>query len=80
VARLLSITETIFVVRRTISAVLKMPSIFPGFVPAYIRPLFCEGKGPFRWAALSGDPEDIAVTDAVLTELFPDNSRVTSDG
>lgn len=46
---------------------------FPGFVPAYIRPLFCEGKGPFRWVALSGDPEDIAVTDQVLLDLFPDN-------
>jgi len=47
---------------------------FPGFVPAYIRPLFCEGKGPFRWVALSGDPEDIAVTDRVLLELFPHNT------
>ncbi|MBP9883474.1 MAG: urocanate hydratase [Chitinophagales bacterium] len=47
---------------------------FPGFVPAYIRPLFCEGKGPFRWAALSGDPNDIAVTDALLMELFPENA------
>ena len=46
---------------------------FPGFVPAYIRPLFCKGKGPFRWAALSGDPEDIAVTDKVMMELFPEN-------
>ncbi len=46
---------------------------FPGFVPAYIRPLFCEGKGPFRWAALSGDLEDIAVTDKVILELFPEN-------
>ena len=46
---------------------------FPGFVPAYIRPLFCEGKGPFRWVALSGDPEDIRVTDEVLLELFPEN-------
>lgn len=46
---------------------------FPGFVPAYIRPLFCEGKGPFRWAALSGDPEDIRVTDQLMMELFPDN-------
>jgi urocanate hydratase len=46
---------------------------FPGFVPAYIRPLFCEGKGPFRWVALSGDPEDIYTTDAALKELFPDN-------
>ncbi|MBA3530624.1 MAG: urocanate hydratase [Ardenticatenales bacterium] len=47
---------------------------FPGFVPAYIRPLFCEGKGPFRWAALSGDPEDIARTDEALLKLFPENS------
>ncbi len=46
---------------------------FPGFVPAYIRPLFCEGKGPFRWAALSGDPEDIRVTDNVMLQLFPEN-------
>jgi urocanate hydratase len=46
---------------------------FPGFVPAYIRPLFCEGKGPFRWAALSGDPNDIAVTDEVISKLFPEN-------
>ena len=46
---------------------------YPGFVPAYIRPLFCEGKGPFRWAALSGDPADIAVTDRAVLELFPDN-------
>jgi urocanate hydratase len=46
---------------------------FPGFVPAYIRPLFCEGKGPFRWVALSGDPEDIYRTDALIKELFPDN-------
>ncbi len=46
---------------------------FPGFVPAYIRPLFCEGKGPFRWAALSGDPQDIKVTDDKIRELFPQN-------
>jgi urocanate hydratase len=46
---------------------------FPGFVPAYIRPLFCQGKGPFRWAALSGDPADIAATDRAILELFPDN-------
>jgi urocanate hydratase len=46
---------------------------FPGFVPAYIRPLFCEGRGPFRWAALSGDPADIAATDAGILDLFPDN-------
>jgi urocanate hydratase len=47
---------------------------FPGFVPAYIRPLFCEGKGPFRWVALSGDPEDIYVTDKVIAELFPEDA------
>ncbi len=49
---------------------------FPGFVPAYIRPLFCQGKGPFRWVALSGDPEDIRKTDAKIKELFPDNHHV----
>jgi urocanate hydratase len=49
---------------------------FPGFVPAYIRPLFCEGKGPFRWAALSGDPNDIAATDQVIAELFPQNQSL----
>ena len=47
---------------------------FPGFVPAYIRPLFCEGKGPFRWAALSGDPNDIAVTDELIMNMFPNNT------
>ena len=50
------------------------PFAFPGFVPAYIRPLFCEGKGPFRWAALSGDANDIAVTDEVIVNLFPNNA------
>ncbi len=49
---------------------------FPGFVPAYVRPLFCRGKGPFRWVALSGDPEDIAKTDAKLKELFPDDAHL----
>jgi urocanate hydratase len=49
---------------------------FPGFVPAYIRPLFCEGKGPFRWAALSGDPKDIAETDRAVLDLFPDNDHL----
>jgi urocanate hydratase len=49
---------------------------FPGFVPAYIRPLFCEGKGPFRWVALSGDPHDIEVTDQAVLDLFPDNHRL----
>ncbi|TFW07749.1 urocanate hydratase [Oxalobacteraceae bacterium OM1] len=49
---------------------------FPGFVPAYIRPMFCEGKGPFRWVALSGDPEDIYKTDAKIKELFPQNKHV----
>jgi urocanate hydratase len=49
---------------------------FPGFVPAYIRPLFCRGIGPFRWVALSGDPDDIAKTDAKLKELFPENASL----
>jgi urocanate hydratase len=49
---------------------------FPGFVPAYIRPLFCEGKGPFRWAALSGDPNDIHTTDKVIASLFPENQSL----
>ena len=49
---------------------------FPGFVPAYIRPLFCEGKGPFRWAALSGNPADIAKTDQAILELFPENEQL----
>ncbi len=49
---------------------------YPGFVPAYIRPLFCEGKGPFRWVALSGDPEDIYTTDAAMLELFPENEHL----
>ncbi|MEV8373800.1 urocanate hydratase [Kribbella sp. NPDC056861] len=50
---------------------------FPGFVPAYIRPLFCEGKGPFRWAALSGNPRDIHRTDQAILDLFPDNEHLT---
>ena len=49
---------------------------YPGFVPEYVRPLFCEGKGPFRWAALSGDPEDIYVTDSALIEAFPENKHM----
>src|SRR4029079_2456298 len=49
---------------------------FPGFVPAYIRPLFCEGKGPFRWVALSGDPEDIRRTDRAVKALFPENAHL----
>jgi urocanate hydratase len=48
----------------------------PGFIPEYIRPLFCEGKGPFRWVALSGDPRDIARTDALVLELFPDDAHL----
>ncbi|MCI2429754.1 urocanate hydratase [Candidatus Acetothermia bacterium] len=52
------------------------PFQFPGFVPAYIRPLFCEGKGPFRWAALSGDPEDIYRTDQAILELFPEDKAL----
>jgi urocanate hydratase len=51
---------------------------FPGFVPAYVRPLFCEGKGPFRWVALSGDPEDIYKTDAKIRELFPQDRMLAS--
>ena len=50
--------------------------LFPGFVPAYIRPLFCEGKGPFRWAALSGDPADITITDECIINLFPENKSM----
>ena len=49
---------------------------YPGFVPAYIRPLFCEGKGPFRWVALSGDPADIAVTDDAILDLFGDQDHI----
>jgi urocanate hydratase len=49
---------------------------YPGFVPAFVRPLFCEGKGPFRWAALGGDPQDIAATDRAVAELFPDDDRL----
>ena len=49
---------------------------YPGFVPAFVRPMFCEGKGPFRWAALSGDPEDIAKTDRAVAELFPEDERL----
>jgi urocanate hydratase len=49
---------------------------FPGFVPAYVRPLFCLGKGPFRWVALSGDPEDIYRTDEAISELFPDDEHL----
>jgi urocanate hydratase len=50
---------------------------FPGFVPAYIRPLFCEGKGPFRWAALSGEASDIARTDQLVLEMFPGNEHLS---
>ena len=50
---------------------------FPGFVPAYIRPLFCEGKGPFRWAALSGDPRDIEATDHAMLRMFPENESMS---
>ena len=58
---------------RALEAGVKNAFGFPGFVPAYIRPLFCEGKGPFRWAALSGDPQDIYETDKLILELFPEN-------
>lgn len=61
---------------RAQEAGLKNAFDFPGFVPAYIRPLFCEGKGPFRWAVLSGDPEDIRVTDREIAKLFPENKSL----
>ena len=61
---------------QALSMGLKNAFDFPGFVPAYIRPLFCEGKGPFRWVALSGDPEDIYKTDAKILELFPENQSL----
>lgn len=62
--------------QRAFDAGVKDAFSYPGFVPAYIRPLFCEGKGPFRWVALSGDPEDIYVTDRAISELFPDNEHL----
>lgn len=61
---------------RALEAGVKNAFDFPGFVPAYIRPLFCEGKGPFRWAALSGNPEDILATDKKILELFPENESL----
>lgn len=61
---------------RALEAGIKNAFDFPGFVPAYIRPLFCEGKGPFRWAALSGDPQDIYETDKLILELFPENESL----
>ncbi|HRS75196.1 MAG TPA: urocanate hydratase, partial [Anaerolineaceae bacterium] len=62
--------------QRAFDAGVKNAFDFPGFVPAYIRPLFCEGKGPFRWVALSGDPEDIYRTDEAVAELFPENEHL----
>ncbi len=62
---------------QALKAGVKDAMAFPGFVPAYIRPLFCEGRGPFRWAALSGDPKDIAVTDELVLKLFPENEQLT---
>jgi urocanate hydratase len=62
--------------QRAFDAGVKNAFDFPGFVPAYIRPLFCEGKGPFRWVALSGDPEDIYKTDAAVMELFPEDQAL----
>jgi urocanate hydratase len=59
--------------QRALDAGVKNAFDYPGFVPAFIRPLFCEGKGPFRWVALSGDPEDIYATDEAVMELFPDD-------
>ncbi|HIE38084.1 MAG TPA: urocanate hydratase [Anaerolineae bacterium] len=62
--------------QRAYDAGVKEAFSYPGFVPAYIRPLFCEGKGPFRWVALSGDPEDIYATDAKIIELFPEDQHL----
>jgi urocanate hydratase len=62
--------------QRALDAGVKNAFDYPGFVPAYIRPLFCEGKGPFRWVALSGDPEDIYRTDEAVMELFPDDAHL----
>lgn len=62
--------------QRAYDAGVKNAFDYPGFVPAYIRPLFCQGKGPFRWVALSGDPEDIYKTDAAILELFPENEHL----
>jgi urocanate hydratase len=62
--------------QRALDAGVKDAFAYPGFVPAYVRPLFCEGKGPFRWVALSGDPEDIYRTDRAVAELFPDNTHL----
>ena len=70
-----SITETTFATQAKKAGVEKAFDI-PGFVPEYIRPLFCEGKGPFRWVALSGDPDDIARTDQLALELFPKNETL----
>jgi urocanate hydratase len=62
--------------QRAFDAGVKNAFDYPGFVPAYIRPLFCEGKGPFRWVALSGDPQDIYRTDEAILELFPENEHL----
>ncbi|HSM09659.1 MAG TPA: urocanate hydratase [Gemmatimonadota bacterium] len=62
--------------QRALDAGVERAFDYPGFVPAYIRPLFCEGKGPFRWVALSGDPEDIYATDRAVAELFPDDEHL----
>ena len=62
--------------QRAYDAGVEQAFLYPGFVPAYIRPLFCEGKGPFRWVALSGDPEDIFRTDDPIRELFPDDQHL----
>ena len=74
-ARLHLTTEITFAKLLSMKA-LKNAFDFPGFVPAYIRPLFCEGKGPFRWVALSGDPEDIYKTDEVILREFADNEHL----
>ena len=63
---------------QAVKAGIKNAFDYPGFVPAYIRPLFCEGKGPFRWVALSGDPEDIYKTDKKILEIFSDDKPLCS--
>jgi urocanate hydratase len=63
--------------QRAFDAGVKNAFDYPGFVPAYIRPLFCEGKGPFRWVALSGDPQDLYMTDVAILELFPEDEHLT---
>ncbi len=68
--------EAMLAFQRALDHGVKDAFSYTGFVPAYIRPLFCEGSGPFRWVALSGDPEDIHVTDRIILDLFPENDHL----